>query len=140
MLIGQHKRAIDAKGRMILPRDYREEFEGGLVITKGLDKCLVIYPIGEWEKLDEKIKDMPEGNFDSRGFKRQLFSNASKLIPDGQGRVLLPTHLREEARLEKEAMVIGLSDKVEVWNPDSWTEYDKRTRERYEEAASEIGV
>lgn len=137
---GESKRVIDPKGRMILPREYREELRGGLFITKGFDNCLYIYPLTVLEEVKEKVKDMPDGNEKTRIFKRGFFSKANTLVPDGQGRILVPANLREIAGLDKEAMVVGVMDKVEVWNPKAWEEYEKNTEGQYDEAASEVGV
>lgn len=139
MLLGYHKRAVDAKGRVILPREFRKEFESGMVVTKGLDNCLFLFPVGEWEDLVGRIEQMPSGSEHARTFTRLFFSNASHLIPDGQGRVLLPPHLRQMIGLSKDAVIVGLSNKAEVWNPEQWEEYKKRSAEQFEQSASEIG-
>jgi MraZ protein len=140
MLLGYSERTIDAKGRMILPREFRQELEGGLVVTKGMDNCLLLFPMGEWEKVVSKIEDMPAGREESRRFSRLFFSNASRLIPDAQGRILLPGHLREMAGLSREVVVVGLSNKAEIWNPGAWEEYRRKSESGYEQAASDIGV
>lgn len=139
-MLGYSERTIDAKGRMILPRSYRQEFESGLVVTKGLDGCLLLFPLSEWEKVESKIEEMPAGKEETRRFSRLFFSNASRLMPDAQGRVLVPSHLREMAGFKKDVVVVGLSNKVEIWNPERWAAYSKESSESYEQAASDIGV
>ena len=140
MLLGYSERTIDAKGRMILPRAFRREFEDGLLITRGLDNCLLLFPINEWESVVSKIEEMPAGREETRRFSRLFFSNASRLMPDAQGRILIPSHLREMAELEKDVVVIGLSNKAEVWNPERWAAYRGESEGNYEQAASDIGV
>ncbi len=140
MLLGYSERTIDAKGRMILPRAFRREFEDGLFITRGLDDCLLLFPINEWESVVSKIEEMPAGREETRRFSRLFFSNASRLMPDAQGRILIPSHLREMAELEKDVVVIGLSNKAEVWNPERWAAYRGESEDNYEQAASDIGV
>jgi len=139
MLLGYHKRALDAKGRIILPREFRSEFSPGLVVTKGLDSCLVLYPMAEWQRIQERIDEMPSGSEATRRFTRLLFSNASHLLPDGQGRVLIPPHLRQMADLKKEVVIVGLSNHAEVWDPDAWEEYRVKNIGHFEESASDIG-
>jgi MraZ protein len=139
MLLGYHKRTIDSKGRIILPREFRQQFSTGLVVTRGLDNCLFFYPLDEWQKLVSRIEEMPAGSEATRRFSRLFFSNASHLMPDGQGRVLIPPHLREMAGLSKEVVMVGLSNKAEVWNPEQWDDYKKRSAQEYEQSASDIG-
>ncbi len=140
MLLGYSERTIDAKGRMILPRAFRREFEDGLFITRGLDNCLLLFPVGEWESIVSKIEEVPAGREEARRFSRLFFSNASRLMPDAQGRILIPSYLREMAGLEKDVVVLGLSNKAEVWNPERWAAYRGESEDNYEQAASDIGV
>ena len=140
MLLGYSERIIDAKGRMILPRAYRQEFESGLVITRGLDNCLLLFPMDEWESVVSKIEEVPAGKEEARRFSRLFFSNAKRQTPDAQGRILIPSYLREIAELTKEVVVIGLSNKAEVWNPERWAAYRGESEGNYEQAASDIGV
>ena len=139
MLLGYHKRTVDPKGRVILPREFREELGPGLVVTKGLDNCLFVFSVKEWEKLVTRIEEMPSGDEATRRFTRLFFSNASRLLPDGQGRVLIPPHLRETAGLSKEVVIVGLSNKAEIWDPGNWEEYKKKSSEQFDHSASEIG-
>ena len=140
MLLGEYRRAIDAKGRLILPREYRQELGSGVIVTKGLDNCLFLYPLKEWERLVERIQEMPSGSESTRIFTRLFFPNASQLVPDGQGRIMIPAHLREMAGLTKEVVIVGLANKAEVWNPENWEDYGSVHGEKFESAASEIGI
>lgn len=140
VLLGEHKRTMDDKGRMILPREYRQELGSGLIVTKGLDNCLILYPMKEWERLVERIEEMPSGSESTRIFTRLFFPNASQLVPDGQGRVMIPAHLRQMAGLEKEIVIAGLANKAEVWNPDSWEGFKNEHAQKYERSAADIGI
>ena len=140
MLVGSSTRTVDPKGRIILPREFRRDFEGGLMVTKGLDNCLYLLPMKEWDKLVEKIEAMPSGSESTRRFSRIFFANASHLVPDGQGRILIPTRLREMASLNKEVVVVGLANKAEVWDPAEWEKYAAESAGHYEQSASDIGV
>lgn len=140
MLLGEHHRNIDPKGRIILPREHRQEFGPGLIVTKGLDNCLIFYPMKEWDRLVARIEEMPSGSESTRIFTRLFFPNASQLMPDGQGRVMIPAHLRKMAGLEKEVVIAGLANKAEVWNPENWETYGSLHGGKFEQAASEIGV
>ncbi len=140
MLVGSSQRTVDTKGRIILPREFRRDFEGGLIATKGLDNCLLLYPMKEWEKLVGRIEEMPSGSESTRMFTRLFFASASHLMPDGQGRILIPPRLREMVGIRKEVVVVGLSNKAEVWDPDGWDAYASESAEHYEQSASDIGV
>ena len=121
-LMGTYHHNIDAKGRMSFPTKLRDILGGEFIVTKSINqKCLTIYSKEEWEKLSEKIALLP----DSKGgldIKRWLFSGAGELVPDKQGRVLIPSDLREFADLTKDVVVIGLDDKAEIWDKGKWDE------------------
>jgi MraZ protein len=140
MLFGSSQRAVDAKGRIILPRELRADFEAGLMVTKGLDNCLLLFPMKEWEKLVGRIEELPSGSDSTRRFTRLFFANAHHLMPDGQGRILIQPRLREMVSIKKEVVVVGLANKAEVWDPDKWDAYSRESDEQYEQSASDIGV
>lgn len=140
MLVGSSQRTVDPKGRIILPRDFRKDFEAGLIVTKGLDNCLLLYPMREWEKLVERIEEMPSGSESTRRFTRLFFASAHHLLPDTQGRILVPPRLREMVGIDKEVIFVGLSNKAEVWDPEKWEAYSMESEEHYEQSASDIGV
>ena len=119
-LMGTYHHNIDAKGRMSFPTKLRDLLGGEFYVTKSINqKCLTIYPKSEWEKLANKIAELPDsmGGLD---IKRWLFSGAGELVPDKQGRVLIPSDLREFAGLKKDVVVIGLDDKAEIWDKELW--------------------
>ena len=119
-MTGQYFHNIDAKGRMSFPTKLRDLLGGEFYVTKSINqKCLTIYSKSEWEKLANKIAELPDsmGGLD---IKRWLFSGAGELVPDKQGRVLIPSDLREFAGLKKDVVVIGLDDKAEIWDKELW--------------------
>ena len=124
MLMGEYMHAIDAKGRVILPADFRAELGESFVITKGLDNCLFLYDQDEWNKLSDKLKQLPLAKPEARAFVRFFFSGARMLECDRQGRFLVPGTLRAYATLEKEVVLIGVSNRIEVWSKVNWTKYN----------------
>jgi len=120
MFLGEFVHTIDDKGRLTIPARFRAELATGLVVTRGLDRCLAIYPMAEWEQLAERVKSLPMTDRYARAFKRLVFANASNLVPDKQGRVVIPPNLRDEIGLANEVVVTGLNNYIEVWNPEEW--------------------
>lgn len=123
ILTGTYYHNLDAKGRINFPTKLRELLGENFIITRGTDRrCLTVYSQDEWEKLSRKVSELPE----SKGatIKRWLFSGAAELVPDKQGRVLIPSELRKFASLEKEAVVIGADNKAEIWSKTSWDEFN----------------
>ena len=120
MFLGEYAHTIDEKGRLTLPARYRVELSGGIVVTRGIDKCLLVFPVAEWEKLAQQISALPITDLPAREFRRLMFSGASDALPDKQGRVLLPLYLREYAGLNGDAVVAGLNTHMEIWSPDAW--------------------
>ncbi len=118
--------AVDAKGRMAMPARYRERLlescGGRLVVTVDQDHCLLVYPLPEWEVIEEKLVDLPSLNKQSRLLQRLLIGYATDLEMDGQGRILLPAMLREYAGLSKKAVIIGQGKKLEIWDEQTWVE------------------
>ena len=135
MFLGEFIHTIDEKGRLAVPARFRDDLEGGLVVTRGIDRCLAIYPMNAWKRLAKKVDALPMTDRRARAFRRRVFANAADLVPDKQGRVLIPPRLREYAGLDGEVVVTGLSSHVEVWNPDSWGE--ERERVEGDEASVE---
>src|SRR5690606_40671001 len=114
MFMGAYQHNIDVKGRMIVPAKCREGLGESFVLTRGLDKCLFAYPMGEWKILEEKLKKLPLTKRDARSFTRFFFSGAVECEVDKQGRINIPQTLRSYSKLEKECVVIGVSNRVEV--------------------------
>ena len=118
MLIGEYQHSLDDKGRVNFPARLREGLGARFIITKGLDNCLFVYSEEEWKVLEDKIKALPLSK--SRDVQRFFFAGASDVVPDKQGRVVIPANLREYAGLTKDVMVIGASVRAEIWDKDRW--------------------
>lgn len=125
MLLGGHKHTIDTKGRVILPAEFRPELGETFVITKGLDECLSLYNMTEWEKISDKIKALPMTNPKARAFARFFFASARMVETDKQGRFLIPADLRTYGGLKKEVMLNGLINHAEIWSKDRWDAYNE---------------
>lgn len=120
MFLGLYSHTIDEKGRLTIPAKYRGALAAGLVVTRGFDRNLMIYPLDSWQHMAETINSRPQSDDDVRTFRRRVFSGAMDLVPDRQGRIVLPTYLREFAAIDGEVIIAGNFDYVEVWNPDIW--------------------
>ncbi len=138
MFMGEYQHNIDSKGRLFIPARFREGLGDSFVVTKGLDGCLFAYPRSEWEVLEQKLKSLPFTKGDARAFVRFFFSGAAICEVDKQGRILIPVNLREFAQLEKDAIVIGVSTRVEIWAKGQWEQYISRTAASYEDIAEKI--
>lgn len=122
MFMGEYSHSIDEKGRLIMPSKFRNELGETFVLTRGLDGCLFAYPKPEWNDLEEKLRSLPLTNKNARKITRFLVSAAASCEMDKQGRILVPTALREYAGLEKEVVVTGNLERVEIWDKTKWTE------------------
>lgn len=129
MFLGEYVHTIDEKGRLAVPARFRAELAAGVVITRGIDRCLAIYPIEEWERLAKQVSALPMTDRRARAFRRLVFANASNVIPDRQGRVLIPPRLREYAGLDGEVVITGIDTYIEVWNPQAWSEERERVED-----------
>ena len=138
MFLGEFEHSIDDKGRLTVPAKFRDELEGGVVITRGLDGCLWAYPRPEWDVLAEKLSKLPTANKAARDFVRFMSSSASDSIPDRQGRVLIPQKLRDYAGIGSETAVIGVMNRVEIWNPAKWAETFSEVEENPEAIAAQL--
>jgi MraZ protein len=127
LLLGEFEHTIDDKGRITVPAKFRGRLSAGLVVTKGIDPCLWLFPMDVWEDLSENIRKLPLTDPRAREFRRQLFGTASDSIPDKQGRVILPPYLRGYAEIDDQAVIIGLHDHCEIWNPARWRERQERS-------------
>ena len=120
MFLGRYAHALDAKGRLAIPARFREALAEGVVLTRGIDRCLALYPMDAWLPLAEKIDALPISDPDARTFRRMVFAEAADLELDAQGRILVPPELRRYAGLERDALVIGVDTAIEVWSPERW--------------------
>lgn len=126
MLMGEYIHTLDTKGRLILPAKFRDELGQRFIATKGLDDCLFVYAKDEWAILEEKLKRLPLGKPEARAFVRFFFSGAAEVECDKQGRVLIPNNLREHAKLDKDVIVIGVSNRIEIWDKELWAVYNEQ--------------
>lgn len=138
MFLGEFQHTIDDKGRIIIPAKFREALGADFIVTRGLDNCLFVYPRQEWNLLEQKLKQLPMMKSDARAFTRFFFSGASECEWDKQGRVNVPAHLREYAKLEKECVVIGVSTRVEIWDKATWETYNLQSQESFNEIAEKL--
>ncbi len=143
MFIGEYQHTLDDKGRVIMPSKFRTGLGDEFVITKGLDSCLFVYPKNEWEAIENKLKELPLTNRDARAFVRFFFSGASESNLDKQGRVLIPGNLREHSKLDKEAIIIGVATRLEIWSKELWEDYqddDNLSYDSIAEKMAELGI
>lgn len=126
MFIGEYQHALDNKNRIIIPSKFREKLKGSIVMTKGLDGCLYVFTLDEWEILDQKLKTLPLSSKDARTFIRFFFSGAAEVDIDKQGRVLIPQNLIEYAGIFKEIVTIGVSNRIEIWSKENWNEFNNQ--------------
>ncbi|SHJ04429.1 MraZ protein [Parasporobacterium paucivorans DSM 15970] len=122
MFMGEYNHTIDIKGRLIIPSKFREVLGDEFVVTKGLDGCLFVFANPEWHVFEEKLKVLPLTNKDARKFTRFFLAGAASVEVDKQGRILLPGVLREFAELEKDVVLVGVANRIEIWNREKWEE------------------
>ena len=122
MFMGEYNHTIDTKGRLIIPSKFREALGDGFVVTKGLDGCLFVYDNAEWTAFEEKLKALPMTNKESRKFVRFFLAGAAEVEVDKQGRILVPSVLREHASLEKDVVFAGVGGHIEIWDKSKWEE------------------
>ncbi|HEX8768096.1 MAG TPA: division/cell wall cluster transcriptional repressor MraZ [Jatrophihabitans sp.] len=134
MFLGTHTPRLDDKGRLALPAKFRTELEGGLVITKGQERCLFVFPMAEFSRITELLRSAPVTQRSVRDYSRVFFASASHEVPDGQGRITVPPQLREYAGLSKDCVVIGANSRVEVWDAAAWQNYLDSTEQSFADA------
>ena len=142
MFYGEFAHSIDNKGRLILPSKIREVAKANFVekfyVTRGLDKCLFMFSEEEWKATEQKFKTMSFTKTDARKFNRLYFSGAVEVIADKQGRILLPTYLKDFAGIKRDVVIIGVSNRVEIWAKDQWQEFYRSNLESFEETAEKL--
>ena len=138
MFLGTHEPRLDEKGRLILPAKFRDELSAGLVITKGQERCLYVFPSQEFSEITQTLKQAPVTAKSARDYSRVMFAGAHDEIPDRQGRVTIPQALRTYAGLEKDCVVIGANTRVEIWDSNSWNEYLADREKSFAEVSEEV--
>ncbi|MDA2808239.1 division/cell wall cluster transcriptional repressor MraZ [Nocardiopsis suaedae] len=138
MFLGTHSLRLDEKGRLFLPAKYRDELSGGLVITKGQERCLYAFPVDEFQRVTENLRTAPVTAKAVRDYSRVLFASASDEVPDKQGRITVPPALRGYAGLERECVVIGANTRLEIWDAAAWAEYEAEQEQAFAELSEEV--
>jgi len=142
MLIGEYKHTIDEKKRLAIPAKLRKELGQGAVLTRGLDNCLALYPLDEWQKLADKLSKLPTGQTEARGLARVILSGAAEVEFDSLGRILILDYLKQYAGVERNVVIVGVFNHLELWDEAKWETYKQKTEKEVGDMAaklSEIG-
>ncbi len=135
MFLGEFVHTIDDKGRLVIPAKFRNALASGLVITRGMDRCLVIYPMDTWQAYRERISALPTTDLSARDLRRLVFGSAADITPDSQGRFVIPPSLREYAGLDGQVVIVGCDTYIELWHPEEWAKVQSRMTQNDENAA-----
>lgn len=142
MFYGEYEHTIDKKGRLIIPSKFREAFKEYEVekfyITRGLDRCLFLFTENEWRSQESKFKSVSFTKSEARKFNRLYFSGAGQIECDKQGRILIPKYLKDYAGIKKDVLIIGVSNRIEIWAKDTWQQYYDSSKESFEEIAEKL--
>ena len=138
MFLGTHSPRLDDKGRLFLPAKFRDELAEGLVITKGQERCLFVFPMAEFTQIAQQLRAAPVTHKAARAYSRVFFASASDEVPDKQGRITIPPHLREYAGLSKDCVVIGASTRVEIWDREAWETYLAESEDAFADIEEEV--
>ncbi|MDD4954251.1 MAG: division/cell wall cluster transcriptional repressor MraZ [Candidatus Omnitrophica bacterium] len=142
MFYGEYLHSIDRKGRLILPAKFREVAKGNFIekffVTRGLDKCLFMFAEEEWRSQENKFKAISFTKQQGRTFNRLYFSGAVDVAPDKQGRILLPQYLKDFAEIKKDVVLVGVSNRIEIWARNSWQEFYGSSKQSFEEIAEKL--
>jgi MraZ protein len=138
MFLGSHEHSIDDKGRVIMPSRFRGKLEDGVVMVLWLEECVAVFPTAEFEKLAEKVEQLPQGSKEGRTMTRILFGHAYEAVPDRQGRLTIPPKLRQLAGLERDVVAVGVRNRVEIWDRGRWQQSMEGGIERYEQTAEKL--
>jgi MraZ protein len=138
VFLGTHTPRLDDKGRLFLPAKYREELSAGLVLTKGQERCLYVFPENEFGRITEALRAAPVTAKAVRDYSRVFFASASDEIPDKQGRITIPPGLREYATLQRDCVVIGANTRLEIWDAAAWEAYLTQQEDAFSGASEEV--
>ena len=139
MLIGEFIHRIDSKKRLAIPAKFRKEIGKKAIVTKGLDQCLAIYPVMEWEEVAEALAKLPVGKSENRNFVRDIFSGATDVEIDALGRILIPEYLKNFADLKDKVVIVGVYKRLEIWNENRWNEYKSAVKKQTDILAEKLG-
>ena len=121
MFLGEYKHSVDEKGRIVLPRKFRDDLTKGCVITKGQDRCLYVFPPGHWQQHAEQVTALSRLDKNARAYARAFFSGSSEQSPDRQGRIALPEILRSYASIDRDVRIVGVGERIEIWSEAAWS-------------------
>ena len=142
MFYGEYEHTIDKKGRLIVPSKFREAFKEYEIekfyITRGLDRCLFLFTENEWRSQESKFKSVSFTKSEARKFNRLYFSGAGQIECDKQGRILIPKYLKDYAGIKKDVLIIGVSNRIEIWASETWQQYYNSSKESFEEIAEKL--
>ncbi|HZC27411.1 MAG TPA: division/cell wall cluster transcriptional repressor MraZ [Actinopolymorphaceae bacterium] len=138
MFLGTHTPRLDEKGRLFLPAKFRDELAEGLVVTRGQERCLYVWPTPEFARLTEQMREAPVTNKAARDYLRMLFAGASDETPDKQGRITIPPMLRDYAGLTRDCVVIGAMNRMEIWDAEAWTRYAGAQEQAFSDLSEEV--
>ena len=139
MFIGEYQHSIDPKKRLAVPSKFRGELKNKIVVTRGLDKCLFLYPLKVWEGIAGKLGTLPVGESTTRSFIRLMLAGAVDAEVDKQGRILIPDFLKDYAGLRKNVIVAGVYNRLEIWDEKKWNAYKKNAEKNTDEIAEQLG-
>lgn len=138
MFFGSFTPKLDDKGRLFLPAKFRDQLTEGLVVTRGQERCLTVWTPESFGRLTERLAQAPITNKGARDYARMLFSLASDEVPDKQGRISIPSRLRDYASLRKDVVVIGVMNRIEIWNPEAWESYNEEQESVFSDLVDEV--
>ena len=138
MFIGEFQHSIDEKGRLSVPVKFRPDLSIGLVLTRGLDGCLWLYPIGKWQGIVNEVAKLPFTQKNARSFSRFILSGAMDLKIDKAGRIILPKYLADYAGIKSKVVVIGMNDRLEIWSENRWQSFKEEMEENSDEVAENL--
>lgn len=142
MFYGEYEHSLDRKGRLILPSKFREVAKENYIerfyVTRGLDGCLFVLTEEEWKVQEQRFKSLSFTKAETRKFNRLYFSGACELVPDKQGRVLLPKYLKQYAHIEKDVVIVGVANRIEIWGRKQWKEFYEKTQGSFEDIAEKL--
>jgi len=138
MFLGEYKHNLDYKGRLAVPKKFRRQLASGAIITKGLDGCLFLYSEGAWERLTARLREFSVTQADTRAFERYLFGGAAQVEFDRLGRIKIPEYLLAYAGIKKEAILVGILERIEIWGQDKWNDLATKLERKGEEIAEKL--
>ena len=138
MFMGEYHHSIDEKGRIIIPSKFRNELGTSFIVTRGIENCLFVYSLPEWDKIVTKLNKLPFTKKDARNFTRFFLSGASVVELDKQGRINIASTLTDYAKLEKDCVVLGVGDRLEIWSNDLWNNFFNENRDNLSDIAENL--